>query len=90
MFLICRFAPFPQNEDSSTHEKLDFKLHFTCTSYLITTPCYRLVMPLLHSYQSFSESFKLFKEAVETPLKVFPGRNLWSGGVCRLSGETVV
>uniref|UniRef100_A0AAQ5XVT0 AP-3 complex subunit delta-1 n=1 Tax=Amphiprion ocellaris TaxID=80972 RepID=A0AAQ5XVT0_AMPOC len=26
--------------DSSTHEKLDFKLHFTCTSYLITTPCY--------------------------------------------------
>lgn len=34
---------FSQNEDSSTHEKLDFKLHFTCTSYLITTPCYRLV-----------------------------------------------
>uniref|UniRef100_A0A3Q1FML3 Adaptor related protein complex 3 subunit delta 1 n=1 Tax=Acanthochromis polyacanthus TaxID=80966 RepID=A0A3Q1FML3_9TELE len=33
-------ASFPQNEDSSTHEKLDFKLHFTCTSYLITTPCY--------------------------------------------------
>lgn len=33
-----------QNEDSSTHEKLDFKLHFTCTSYLITTPCYRLVI----------------------------------------------
>uniref|UniRef100_A0A8D0DEB1 AP-3 complex subunit delta n=1 Tax=Sander lucioperca TaxID=283035 RepID=A0A8D0DEB1_SANLU len=31
---------FPQNEDSSTHEKLDFKLHFTCTSYLISTPCY--------------------------------------------------
>lgn len=30
-----------QSEDSSTHEKLDFKLHFTCTSYLITTPCYR-------------------------------------------------
>uniref|UniRef100_A0A8P4PXC8 Adaptor related protein complex 3 subunit delta 1 n=1 Tax=Dicentrarchus labrax TaxID=13489 RepID=A0A8P4PXC8_DICLA len=29
-----------KNEDSSTHEKLDFKLHFTCTSYLITTPCY--------------------------------------------------
>uniref|UniRef100_A0A671VI38 AP-3 complex subunit delta-1 n=1 Tax=Sparus aurata TaxID=8175 RepID=A0A671VI38_SPAAU len=27
-------------KDSSTHEKLDFKLHFTCTSYLITTPCY--------------------------------------------------
>ncbi|XP_035270123.1 AP-3 complex subunit delta-1-like isoform X1 [Anguilla anguilla] len=29
-----------KSEDSSTHEKLDFKLHFTCTSYLITTPCY--------------------------------------------------
>nr|XP_057930314.1 AP-3 complex subunit delta-1 isoform X3 [Doryrhamphus excisus] len=29
-----------KNEESSTHEKLDFKLHFTCTSYLITTPCY--------------------------------------------------
>uniref|UniRef100_A0A8C5ERM8 AP-3 complex subunit delta-1 n=1 Tax=Gouania willdenowi TaxID=441366 RepID=A0A8C5ERM8_GOUWI len=29
-----------KNEDSSIHEKLDFKLHFTCTSYLITTPCY--------------------------------------------------
>uniref|UniRef100_A0A8C2ZIZ9 AP-3 complex subunit delta-1 n=1 Tax=Cyclopterus lumpus TaxID=8103 RepID=A0A8C2ZIZ9_CYCLU len=27
-------------KDSSTHEKLDFKLHFTCSSYLITTPCY--------------------------------------------------
>uniref|UniRef100_A0A3B3TAF1 AP-3 complex subunit delta n=1 Tax=Paramormyrops kingsleyae TaxID=1676925 RepID=A0A3B3TAF1_9TELE len=27
-------------KDSSTHEKLDFKLHFTCTSYMITTPCY--------------------------------------------------
>lgn len=24
----------PQNDRSSTHEKLDFKLHFTCTSYL--------------------------------------------------------
>uniref|UniRef100_A0A3B4WEK7 AP-3 complex subunit delta-1 n=1 Tax=Seriola lalandi dorsalis TaxID=1841481 RepID=A0A3B4WEK7_SERLL len=29
-----------KNEEDSTHEKLDFKLHFTCTSYLITTPCY--------------------------------------------------
>ncbi|XP_057181598.1 AP-3 complex subunit delta-1 isoform X2 [Triplophysa rosa] len=29
-----------KSDDSSTHEKLDFKLHFTCTSYLITTPCY--------------------------------------------------
>lgn len=42
------FVP-PQNEDSSTHEKLDFKLHFTCTSYLITTPCYRLVCCVLIS-----------------------------------------
>ncbi|KAF6305752.1 adaptor related protein complex 3 subunit delta 1 [Rhinolophus ferrumequinum] len=31
-----------QNEEGSTHEKLDFKLHFSCTSYLITTPCYRI------------------------------------------------
>ena len=31
----------PQNDEGSTHEKLDFKLHFTCTSYLVTTPCYR-------------------------------------------------
>nr|XP_023397033.1 LOW QUALITY PROTEIN: AP-3 complex subunit delta-1 [Loxodonta africana] len=29
-----------KNEEGSTHEKLDFKLHFSCTSYLITTPCY--------------------------------------------------
>ncbi|TRZ02843.1 hypothetical protein DNTS_026717, partial [Danionella cerebrum] len=29
-----------KSEEASTHEKLDFKLHFTCTSYLITTPCY--------------------------------------------------
>ncbi|XP_043911427.1 AP-3 complex subunit delta-1 [Protopterus annectens] len=29
-----------KNEDGSSHEKLDFKLHFSCTSYLITTPCY--------------------------------------------------
>nr|XP_019599514.1 PREDICTED: AP-3 complex subunit delta-1 isoform X3 [Rhinolophus sinicus] len=29
-----------QNEEGSTHEKLDFKLHFSCTSYLIATPCY--------------------------------------------------
>ncbi|XP_035277528.1 AP-3 complex subunit delta-1 isoform X2 [Anguilla anguilla] len=29
-----------KSEESSTHEKLDFKLHFTCSSYLITTPCY--------------------------------------------------
>uniref|UniRef100_A0A8B9TI11 AP-3 complex subunit delta-1 n=1 Tax=Anas platyrhynchos TaxID=8839 RepID=A0A8B9TI11_ANAPL len=29
-----------QNDEGSTHEKLDFKLHFSCASYLITTPCY--------------------------------------------------
>lgn len=29
-----------KNEEGSTHEKLDFKLHFSCTSYLIATPCY--------------------------------------------------
>uniref|UniRef100_A0A667G6S0 AP-3 complex subunit delta-1 n=1 Tax=Lynx canadensis TaxID=61383 RepID=A0A667G6S0_LYNCA len=27
-------------DEGSTHEKLDFKLHFSCTSYLVTTPCY--------------------------------------------------
>lgn len=32
-----------QNDEGSTHEKLDFKLHFSCASYLITTPCYRWV-----------------------------------------------
>uniref|UniRef100_A0A8C7MS67 AP-3 complex subunit delta-1 n=1 Tax=Oncorhynchus kisutch TaxID=8019 RepID=A0A8C7MS67_ONCKI len=35
-------------KDSSTHEKLDFKLHFTCTSYLITTPCYSVLCPDLN------------------------------------------
>ncbi|XP_069505613.1 AP-3 complex subunit delta-1 isoform X2 [Ambystoma mexicanum] len=29
-----------KDDEGSTHEKLDFKLHFSCTSYLITTPCY--------------------------------------------------
>uniref|UniRef100_A0A8C4WDF3 AP-3 complex subunit delta-1 n=1 Tax=Gopherus evgoodei TaxID=1825980 RepID=A0A8C4WDF3_9SAUR len=29
-----------KNDNGSTHEKLDFKLHFSCASYLITTPCY--------------------------------------------------
>lgn len=33
-----------QNDEGSTHEKLDFKLHFSCASYLITTPCYRWVL----------------------------------------------
>ncbi|XP_064424430.1 AP-3 complex subunit delta-1 [Latimeria chalumnae] len=29
-----------KTDDGSSHEKLDFKLHFNCTSYLISTPCY--------------------------------------------------
>lgn len=29
-----------KTDDGSSHEKLDFRLHFSCTSYLITTPCY--------------------------------------------------
>ncbi|KAM9330592.1 AP-3 complex subunit delta-1 [Gastrophryne carolinensis] len=29
-----------KNDDGSSHEKLDFKIHFTCSSYLIMTPCY--------------------------------------------------
>ncbi|XP_062966541.1 AP-3 complex subunit delta-1 isoform X2 [Cynocephalus volans] len=29
-----------KNDEGATHEKLDFRLHFSCTSYLITTPCY--------------------------------------------------
>lgn len=29
-----------KNDEGSTHEKLDFKLAFTCSSYLVTTPCY--------------------------------------------------
>uniref|UniRef100_A0A8C5SS45 AP-3 complex subunit delta-1 n=1 Tax=Laticauda laticaudata TaxID=8630 RepID=A0A8C5SS45_LATLA len=28
------------DDEGSTHEKLDFKLYFSCASYLITTPCY--------------------------------------------------
>lgn len=42
----------PQNDEGSTHEKLDFKLHFSCTSYLVTTPCYRCVAthtPYVHT-----------------------------------------
>ncbi|KAM3856015.1 AP-3 complex subunit delta-1 isoform 6-T8 [Vipera latastei] len=30
-----------KDDEGSTHEKLDFKLYFSCASYLITTPCYR-------------------------------------------------
>nr|XP_033810501.1 AP-3 complex subunit delta-1 isoform X2 [Geotrypetes seraphini] len=29
-----------KDDEGSSHEKLDFKLHFSCTSYMITTPCY--------------------------------------------------
>ncbi|XP_053701715.1 AP-3 complex subunit delta-1 isoform X5 [Synchiropus splendidus] len=55
-----------KNEDSSTHEKLDFKLHFTCTSYLITTPCYSdAFAKLLESGDLKSSSVKL--EGVNMP-----------------------
>lgn len=40
-----------QDDEGATHEKLDFRLHFSCSSYLITTPCYRCV-PLPHHAQS--------------------------------------
>ncbi|XP_045399807.1 AP-3 complex subunit delta-1 [Lemur catta] len=29
-----------KDDAGATHEKLDFKLHFSCSSYLTTTPCY--------------------------------------------------
>ncbi|XP_029684102.1 AP-3 complex subunit delta-1 isoform X5 [Takifugu rubripes] len=55
-----------KNEDSSTHEKLDFKLHFTCTSYLITTPCYSdAFAKLLESGDLKSSSIRL--EGVDMP-----------------------
>lgn len=34
-----------QDEDGATQEKLDFKLHFSCSSYLLTTPCCRCAQP---------------------------------------------
>uniref|UniRef100_A0A3B5RD26 AP-3 complex subunit delta-1 n=1 Tax=Xiphophorus maculatus TaxID=8083 RepID=A0A3B5RD26_XIPMA len=50
----------------STHEKLDFKLHFTCTSYLITTPCYSdAFAKLLESGDLKSSSIRL--EGVNMP-----------------------
>uniref|UniRef100_I3J1Y1 AP-3 complex subunit delta-1 n=1 Tax=Oreochromis niloticus TaxID=8128 RepID=I3J1Y1_ORENI len=53
-------------KDSSTHEKLDFKLHFTCTSYLITTPCYSdAFAKLLESGDLKSSSVRL--EGVNMP-----------------------
>uniref|UniRef100_A0A3P9P8N7 AP-3 complex subunit delta-1 n=1 Tax=Poecilia reticulata TaxID=8081 RepID=A0A3P9P8N7_POERE len=55
-----------KNEDDSTHEKLDFKLHFTCTSYLITTPCYSdAFAKLLESGDLKSSSVRL--EGVNMP-----------------------
>ncbi|XP_021179871.2 AP-3 complex subunit delta-1 isoform X5 [Fundulus heteroclitus] len=55
-----------KNEDGSTHEKLDFKLHFTCTSYLITTPCYSdAFAKLLESGDLKSSSIRL--EGVNMP-----------------------
>ncbi|KAG7514652.1 AP-3 complex subunit delta-1 isoform X2 [Solea senegalensis] len=55
-----------KNEESSTHEKLDFKLHFTCTSYLITTPCYSdAYAKLLESGDLKGSSLKL--EGVNMP-----------------------
>lgn len=29
-----------KDASGATHEKLDFRLHFSCSSYLVTTPCY--------------------------------------------------
>uniref|UniRef100_A0AAZ3QJM9 AP-3 complex subunit delta domain-containing protein n=1 Tax=Oncorhynchus tshawytscha TaxID=74940 RepID=A0AAZ3QJM9_ONCTS len=53
-------------KDSSTHEKLDFKLHFTCTSYLITTPCYSdAYAKLLESGDLKGSSLKL--EGINQP-----------------------
>ncbi|XP_041705058.2 AP-3 complex subunit delta-1-like isoform X2 [Coregonus clupeaformis] len=55
-----------KTDDSSTHEKLDFKLHFTCTSYLITTPCYSdAYAKLLESGDLKGSSLKL--EGVNQP-----------------------
>ncbi|XP_071005360.1 AP-3 complex subunit delta-1-like isoform X5 [Oncorhynchus clarkii lewisi] len=55
-----------KTEDFSTHEKLDFKLHFTCTSYLITTPCYSdAYAKLLESGDLKGSSLKL--EGINQP-----------------------
>ncbi|KAG9343232.1 hypothetical protein JZ751_014211 [Albula glossodonta] len=55
-----------KSEDSSTHEKLDFKLHFTCSSYLITTPCYSdAFAKLLESGELKGSSLRL--EGVSMP-----------------------
>uniref|UniRef100_A0A670K3W1 AP-3 complex subunit delta-1 n=1 Tax=Podarcis muralis TaxID=64176 RepID=A0A670K3W1_PODMU len=48
------------DEEGSTHEKLDFKLHFSCASYLITTPCYSdAYAKLLESGDLHARSFKV-------------------------------
>nr|XP_020636445.1 AP-3 complex subunit delta-1 isoform X2 [Pogona vitticeps] len=49
-----------KDEEGSTHEKLDFKLHFSCASYLITTPCYSdAFAKLLESGDLHASSFKV-------------------------------
>uniref|UniRef100_A0A670K1S0 AP-3 complex subunit delta-1 n=1 Tax=Podarcis muralis TaxID=64176 RepID=A0A670K1S0_PODMU len=49
-----------KDEEGSTHEKLDFKLHFSCASYLITTPCYSdAYAKLLESGDLHARSFKV-------------------------------
>ncbi|KAJ6655191.1 hypothetical protein lerEdw1_005669 [Lerista edwardsae] len=49
-----------KDDEGSTHEKLDFKLHFSCASYLITTPCYSdAFAKLLESGDLHGSSFKV-------------------------------
>nr|XP_056700594.1 AP-3 complex subunit delta-1 [Euleptes europaea] len=49
-----------KDDEGSTHEKLDFKLHFSCASYLITTPCYSdAFAKLLESGDLHSSSIKV-------------------------------
>ncbi|XP_042335821.1 AP-3 complex subunit delta-1 isoform X2 [Sceloporus undulatus] len=49
-----------KDEEGSTHDKLDFKLHFSCASYLITTPCYSdAFAKLLESGDLHASSFKV-------------------------------
>ncbi|XP_053152481.1 AP-3 complex subunit delta-1 isoform X2 [Hemicordylus capensis] len=49
-----------KDDEGSTHEKLDFKLHFSCASYLITTPCYSdAFAKLLESGDLHSSSFRV-------------------------------
>ncbi|XP_060641119.2 AP-3 complex subunit delta-1 isoform X1 [Anolis sagrei] len=49
-----------KDEESSTHDKIDFKLHFSCASYLITTPCYSdAFAKLLESGDLHASAFKV-------------------------------